>query len=203
MSTRNFVLAAEDEKYLTPSELRKHADYQGDAEPRLALRAMARKLLADTNPSMQPDNVALFLNSPVQGLPLSVRAQTSIAVAGYRIVREIYEAGWRPLMRQRNFGERTRLELVDLFAKHGLIWQEDMCEAPKAVNEERAVPCPASLYSDLLRAAKANFDAYVKQYGRFASRGDRYIEYLRLQHVVERAESLVALLHEETDNGRK
>lgn len=191
MTARNYILSSEDERYLTPNELRKHADYQGDAEPRLALRAMARKLLAADNPLMQPNNVTMFLDSPVIELPLSSRALTAISFAGYRTVREVFEYGWKPLMRQRNFGERTRLELLDLFARYGLVWQEDVSDVPEVVNDERVVACPAPLYADLLRAARSDLANFELKHGRFARRGALLPEYQRLTDVVERAEKLV------------
>ncbi|EOH1034831.1 DNA-directed RNA polymerase subunit alpha C-terminal domain-containing protein [Salmonella enterica] len=197
MKAHNLILTEEDEALLTHENLKIWADYQGDHERLLLLRAMARKLLLLENPLMQPYNVAQFLDGSVDSLTLSVRTATTIKVAGYRTVRDVYEAGWARLMRMRNFGERSRLELVDLFARFGLIWQEGICDAPKPVDGETQITCPMSLYNDLLLAARQDLEHFELKHGRFASRGKNVAEHTRLQNVVKRAQ---ALINQVTDN---
>ncbi|EIW6162752.1 hypothetical protein MF451_003749 [Salmonella enterica subsp. enterica serovar Saintpaul] len=193
MTARNYVLTPEDEALLTPASLKRWADYQGDHENLLMMRAMARKLLLLENPLMQPYNVAQFLDGDVGSLPLSLRCSTTLKVAGYRNVRQVFEGGWGYLMRQRNFGERSRLELVDLFARYGLIWSEGYCDAPQLVEDETQINCPSSLYNDLLNAARDNLAAFETKHGRFAKRGNNVAEYERLQNLVTRAEQLVGV----------
>lgn len=194
MTARNYVLTPEDEALLTPTMLKRWADYEGDHENCLMMRAMARKLLLLENPLMQPYNVAKFLDGDVGSLPLSLRCSTTLKVAGYRNVRQVFEGGWGYLMRQRNFGERSRLELVDLFARFGLIWSEGVCDAPKLVEDETQINCPSSLYNDLLNAARDNLAAFELKHGRFAKRGNNAPEYNRLQDLVTRAEQLVGVV---------
>ncbi|EON2338976.1 DNA-directed RNA polymerase subunit alpha C-terminal domain-containing protein [Escherichia coli] len=193
MTARNYIVTPEDEALLTPASLKRWADYQGDHENLLMMRAMARKLLLLENPLMQPYNVAQLLDADVGLLPLSVRCATTLKVAGYRNVRQVFEGGWAYLMRQRNFGERSRLELVDLFARYGLIWTEGGCDAPKLVEDETQINCPASLYNDLLNAARDNLAAFELKHGRFAKRGNNVDEYNRLQNLVTRAEEQVGV----------
>lgn len=201
MKARNMIMTPEDEALLTPENLRKWADYEGDHENCLLMRAMARRLLLDANPTMKPDYVAQFLDSKARELPLSARASMAVLAAGYNTVRDLYEDGWRRLMRQRNFGERSRLELVDLFARHGLIWREEISEAPKIPVNEAKISCPLSLYSTLVNTAQAHLDDYVKQHGRFATRGKLFAEFTQREMVVVQARVLLLPhIHEETDN---
>ncbi|EJG5415711.1 hypothetical protein NAD41_002350 [Salmonella enterica] len=188
MTARNFVLTEEDNQYLTPAELRKHADYEGDAETRLALRAMARKLLLLDNPNMAPNKVASFLDSSVMALipQLSSRSEFAVRATGYQTVRDLFEGGWTYMMKQRNFGERSRLELVALFASHGLIWTEYPCDAPKPTAPV-TVNMPVALLHDLYYVAQQSVERFERDHGRFATRGKLLAEYTRLLNIRDNA----------------
>ncbi|EDY2030103.1 hypothetical protein GTB64_004545 [Salmonella enterica] len=201
MNARNYVLTEEDNQYLTNAELRKHADYEGDHEVRLAMRAMARKLLLVDNPGMAPSAVAAFLDSSVIALipQLSTRAEFAIRGAGYETVRDLFEGGWAYMLRQRNFGERSRLELVALFASHGLIWPEFSNTAPKPIPEVM-VSVPLSLAQDLASAAQANLDRFEKDHGRFATKGKNTTEHWRLEALRNKAFKLLEDIEDGCEN---
>ncbi|ENE5752154.1 DNA-directed RNA polymerase subunit alpha C-terminal domain-containing protein [Salmonella enterica] len=193
MKARNYILTSEDEALITPSNLRMWADYEGDHNALLALRAMARKLLSIGNPYTTPMAVEDFLNSSVATLPVSVRTANVIANTGYTTVRQLFEGGSDYMMRQRNFGHVSHYELVELFQRFALVWPEGVCDAPKPETVETQIECPSSLYNDLLNAARDNLAAFELKHGRFAKRGKNIPEYNRLQDLVTRAEQLVGV----------
>ncbi|ECZ0806957.1 hypothetical protein F7430_22710 [Salmonella enterica] len=195
MTVRNYIMTDEDEALISSRNLKMWADYEGDHQNLLALRAMARKLLLISNPALAAASVAAFLDDGIDTLQVSVRTGNVLENTGYTTVRKVFEGGWAYLLRQRNFGERSRLELVDLFSRHGLIWQEQPCDAPNPVipEQETQIDCPTSLYQDLLDAARANLANYEKAHGRFATRGKLLAEHERLTRLVQRAEARIGV----------
>ncbi|EBA6160026.1 hypothetical protein BIW22_20650 [Salmonella enterica] len=204
MTARNYLLNEDDLKYLTESRLRMHADYEGDHEVRLALRAMARKLLSLGSPLMTPSYVDAWLDRPYAALGAPVRIENVIATTGFATIRQVFEAGSEYFMRQTNFGARCRNELATIFSAHGLIWPCEPNYAPKVeTTSDVVVPVSIDLLNDLTSAAQMNVARFERDHGRLANQGKYAGEYARLITVRDRATDLLksAQLDEVIKNG--
>ena len=201
MSTNNFLLTEADEALLTTNELKRHADYSGDADTRLLMRAMARKLLVAENPKLVAKLAVDWLDSPIKELRASARIMNVLVNADYRTIRDVYEEGSERLMRRDNFGARCRSELEDIFKDHGFIWRASPIDAPYEVLHPReaieprvgapTISIDLALMVDLVNAAHHNLAHYERQYGRFASRGKQKPEHDRLKALVTAAEDVL------------
>jgi hypothetical protein len=187
MSERNYILNEADEKFLVPSELKRHADYAGDNDVRLAMRAMARKLLLKDNPNMNASKVATFLDTKIEHMHLSARCMNVIRSTGYRTFRELYEGGWGYMIRQINFGERSKLEVTALFASYGLIWRAECQDAPTAPAPLTAT-IPVTLLQDLVMTANLAVTRFEKENARSLKTSKFASEYKQLLEILDRAE---------------
>ncbi|EBL7042131.1 TPA: hypothetical protein JK846_003625 [Escherichia coli] len=189
------IFTAEDEKILTQQALLCHGNYAGDNETRLLMRAMARKILSMTTHTLEPMDLDRWLDSPVYVLRVGTRTRNVLDLNNFPTVRSVFEAGYERMTNYRGFGARCRHELEEIFQEYGLRWPAEPTTLPPfgpvPDANEPEVLVPLTLLSELLLAARQNFDRYEKDYGRFASRGPKRPEYDRLQDLVARTQALV------------
>ncbi|EAM1616376.1 hypothetical protein EU642_22335 [Salmonella enterica] len=195
MSEQHYLLEEEDSQHLTTAALQRHADYQGDHEIRLALRAMARKLLVKENPEMEPHRVSAWIDGHIRELKAPTRIMNVLYTCGFTTIRQVFEGGYDYLLRQNSFGLRCKDDLCEIFKRHGLLFRAYPCDAPvpnvEAVEPVVTVSMPFELVMDLVNACHSNLNTYQRMYGRFAAQGRYKDEHDRLSALVERAEALL------------
>lgn len=189
-TARNYLLTPDDEALLTNEMLMRHADYAGDHEVRLALRAMSRKLLSIRFSQMDMDNVIAWLNSPVDVMQVSRRVMNVIHSCGFTTIRQVFEIGHEYMLRQNSFGLRCKKELDQLFESYGLVWPGGCNDAPKGTAEAQTIEVPLDLFDELAVCAHQLLARFERDHGRFATRGKRKEEHERMTKTIERVDAV-------------
>ncbi|ECB1886181.1 hypothetical protein EVG80_15160 [Salmonella enterica subsp. enterica serovar Mississippi] len=204
MSENSYLLTEQDAELLTTENLMRHADYQGDHEVRLMMRAMARKLLLADNPQMDTYNVELWIDSHIRELKAPMRVMNVLYACGFETIRQVFEGGYDYLLRQNSFGLRCKDDLCEIFRRHGLLFRAHPCNAPvKRVVVKEAmvnVSMPHRLALSLVNACHHNLSYYERTYGRYALESKRKDEHDRLKKLVDEAEEMLRRL-ESQNNG--
>ncbi|EAM6792385.1 hypothetical protein E0G74_01325 [Salmonella enterica] len=204
MSENSYLLTEQDNALLTPENLMRHANYQGDNDVRLMLRAMARKLLRADNPQMDTDRVALWIDSHIRELKAPARVMNVLYACGFETIRQVYEGGYDYLLRQNAFGLRCKDDLCEIFRRHGLLFRAHPCDAPVSPVEVQEgvvnVSMPHRLALDMVNACHHNLSYYERAYGRYAKESHRKAEHDRLKKLVDEAEEMLRRL-ENQNNG--
>lgn len=191
MNENNVLFSPEDEARIPVDVLMRHANYGGDNETRLIMRAMARKLLALGSNKMNPVDVDKWLDQPVNMMRVNTRILNVLNNESFRNIRDVFESGSDALLRCNGFGKGCVYDLQTLFAEYGLIWKAEPSDLPPLQAGEPQVTISLSLLSSLVAAAEANLAAFEKAHGRFAARPPKDVEYARLQKLVADARAVL------------
>ncbi|EMD0638917.1 hypothetical protein VPZ60_004333 [Salmonella enterica] len=187
------ILTDEDLSLLTPEALRLHANYEGDHAVRLLMRAMARKLLA-TEHKLEPDMLESWLNSSPSALPVSIRTHNILEGREYKTIREVFETGYERVSKHRGFGRTCLNELLAVFSDRGLVWPAGPTTLPsfaRPADATETIAVPVDLLNEMALAVKQNLARYERDFGRFASRGNKRPEYDRLVNLACRVDDLL------------